>query len=319
MTKLFITALCVAGMTVVFGGCDPATIAGGPNPGAEPGPQPVTTPAPSTEICDGFDNDLDGQVDEGCSCTPGTTQACFPGLPGQQAMGRCAPGEQRCEGTGEFGAWGPCSGAVTPMQETCGNNIDEDCDGADLPCPTVTPPGVDAGMPDQGPKPVCGAGQVAPCYGGPANTAGVGQCKAGQKTCDAQGQWGACQGAVLPSKEACGNGVDEDCDGKDANCPVVTIPLFISGDCVTASCPPNAPHPVGCLINFDGGDSRGCVAHTPGSPIVYFQEGDKCGAGKLSGLLHCSQNPGPPLGLLNCPINKKTKYYPANKSGCPAT
>ena len=63
------------------------------------------------------------------------------------------------------------------------------------------------------------------------------------------------------------------------------MPLNINGDCVTASCPPNAPHPVGCNITFDGGDDRGCVAHVPGSSAVYFQEGDACLQGHLSGTL----------------------------------
>jgi hypothetical protein len=75
---------------------------------------------------------------------------------------------------------------------------------------------------------------------------------------------------------------------------------------------------VGCTINMAGGDSRGCVAND-GGPVVYFQEGDKCGAGKVTGVLYCSSQPGAPLGPANCPINKSTKYYPTNKSGCPKT
>jgi hypothetical protein len=58
--------------------------------------------------------------------------------------------------------------------------------------------------------------------------------------------------------------------------------------------------------------------NSPGGPVVYFQEGDKCGAGKVTATLLCSSQPGAPLGPANCPINKSTKYYPQNESGCPA-
>ena len=35
-------------------------------------------PAKSNEICgNSFDDDQDGQVDEGCGCKPGTTQKCL--------------------------------------------------------------------------------------------------------------------------------------------------------------------------------------------------------------------------------------------------
>jgi hypothetical protein len=70
---------------------------------------------------------------------------------------------------------------------------------------------------------------------------------------------------------------------------------------------------------MDGNDPRGCVAHAPGSPVVYFQEGDACGAGHVGGTLQCSSQPGAPLSEANCAINKQTKYYPADQSGCPDT
>lgn len=61
---------------------------------------------------------------------------------------------------------------------------------------------------------LCAPGAVEPCYDGPPNTQGVGICVGGQRTCDASGTfWGACEGSVTPSGEACGNGVDDDCDG----------------------------------------------------------------------------------------------------------
>lgn len=64
-----------------------------------------------TESCfDGLDNDCDHSVDEGCSCTPGTTTRCLPGgtIPTADI---CAWGEMTCEAVVEFGAWGECTGA----------------------------------------------------------------------------------------------------------------------------------------------------------------------------------------------------------------
>ncbi len=59
----------------------------------------------------------------------------------------------------------------------------------------------------------CTPGAVEGCYGGPAETAGVGACKAGQRSCDGFGFWGPCLGEVVPVGELCGNTVDDDCDG----------------------------------------------------------------------------------------------------------
>lgn len=100
--------------------------------GSDGQPDPVTTP----EICNnGLDDDQDGDVDENCACKAGATQACFPGTSAQQGKGICKPGTQTCSGTGEFQLWGECKGAVKPRPEICGDNIDQDCDGKDDPCP----------------------------------------------------------------------------------------------------------------------------------------------------------------------------------------
>ena len=59
----------------------------------------------------------------------------------------------------------------------------------------------------------CLEGETLPCYGGPPGTVGVGACRAGLRTCLADGRYGACVGAVLPGPETCGDSVDSDCDG----------------------------------------------------------------------------------------------------------
>jgi hypothetical protein len=58
----------------------------------------------------------------------------------------------------------------------------------------------------------CVPGAVEACYGGPSGTEGIGACKAGTKTCGADGTFGACSGAVVPASDVC-DGVDRDCDG----------------------------------------------------------------------------------------------------------
>jgi hypothetical protein len=55
------------------------------------------------------------------------------------------------------------------------------------------------------------------CYEGPLGTAGVGLCKGGLRTCNAEGTaFSACEGQVLPAAESCAAGatLDEDCDGQ---------------------------------------------------------------------------------------------------------
>ncbi|MCS6798956.1 MAG: MopE-related protein [Myxococcota bacterium] len=150
------------------------------------------------ERCNGVDDDGDGRVDEGCGCSPGDEQPCYPGDPSVAGVGRCTLGTQRCLDTGaEFGSWGPCLGAEPPGVERC-NTLDDDCDGT----------------PDDGCE--CEPGERRPCYDGPAGTADVGTCRSGEQSCidaTAGGSlWGRCDGARLPSEEAC-NGADDDCDG----------------------------------------------------------------------------------------------------------
>ena len=73
---------------------------------------------PGTESCDGEDNDCDGASDND---NPDGGGACNTGL-----AGPCQPGVLTCA-NGTL----VCDGDVNPAaNETCGNNIDDDCSGA---------------------------------------------------------------------------------------------------------------------------------------------------------------------------------------------
>ena len=69
---------------------------------------------------------------------------------------------------------------------------------------------------DPGPDPMadCTPGTSAACYTGMAGTKGVGACRGGARQCDADGHWGDCDGEVVPAAEACGDSVDNDCNGE---------------------------------------------------------------------------------------------------------
>lgn len=83
------------------------------------------------DLCDGMDNDCDGIIDEGCTCTAGQTQSCFSGDPSKRKVGICRDGIQTCvvDKSTNIGTWNVCKGEIKPKSaETC-NNADDTCDG----------------------------------------------------------------------------------------------------------------------------------------------------------------------------------------------
>lgn len=147
---------------------------------------------PTKEDCDlPGDEDCDGLVDEGCPCPEGETAFCYRGNIETSQYKPCQPGKQICT---KEGVWSSiCEGQSLPKKETC-NGIDDDCNGQiDDNC-------------------ACKPGEEKSCYTGPIETVNQGVCQRGTMTCQEDGTWGSCVGAVAPTQELC-NQKDDDCDG----------------------------------------------------------------------------------------------------------
>ncbi|RMG11266.1 MAG: hypothetical protein D6729_18265 [Deltaproteobacteria bacterium] len=142
---------------------------------------------PENEICgNGLDDTGEGIIDEGCACTPGSTQACWPGPYRRRGIGQCRDGQQACRDYGEFYGWGPCEGAVLPAGEIPGNGIDEDCDGQDGTTQCSDQPEI------------CDNNTDDDCDG--LADCSDPDCRASCPSCD-------------PVESVCSGAIDEDCDG----------------------------------------------------------------------------------------------------------
>jgi hypothetical protein len=148
---------------------------------------------PGNEVCDGQDNDCDGQVDEGFQLG----DACTVGV------GACAAsGVVSCDAGG-----GAACDAVPgqPAAEVCGNSLDEDCDGT-----------LDNGCGQGG----TGGGQGG--TGGDAMTSGTGQGGAGGGAMTSGTGQGASGGAATTGSGDGGNATGASTGGAGNNGPGAT-------------------------------------------------------------------------------------------------
>jgi MYXO-CTERM domain-containing protein len=183
---------------------------------------------PVSEICNGKDDDCDGQTDEGVqnTCTNYTTCATFQtcaacaltptevcnlkdddcdgtvdnitGKPCGTDAGECKKGVTACDATGKE----ICSGGVGPTAETC-NGKDDDCNGK-----------IDDNATDPTLGQACGT-NVGECQ------QGTFQCVAGQIKC---------VGGIGPQPEIC-DGKDNNCDGTADNGITATACGSDVGEC----------------------------------------------------------------------------------------
>ncbi len=268
------------------------------------------------EVCDGFDNDCDGEVDEE-----------LPEL--TCGVGACARTAPSCV----MGAAGTCTAGL-PVDETC-NDVDDDCDGE-----------TDEGLGST----ACGVGacarETANCVDGALVTCEPGApaaetCNGVDDDCDGEADEelfgvscgvGACYRVVdlcgdvtacvpgLPAHEVC-NGLDDDCDGDidEGRCvpPVVACPGPLAtrvGDPidfmaeVIRAVDPTAESwaieagPTGTMSLLDAVDRRatGLTPDAPGEYRLRFCATDGDGlescCDTVITVTDCTMPPAPPVG-----------------------
>ncbi|HUJ59878.1 MAG TPA: MopE-related protein [Kofleriaceae bacterium] len=189
---------------------------------------------PTTEICNGIDDDCDGIVDEdlteacsnitgnGCA-TPPCPATNNPGDPANNPIPQnvCHPGTTTCVD----GSYGACTGEVEPSPEIC-NGLDDDCDNV-----------IDEDTGGGSCNATCGIGTIL-CAGAPNDPSCCqpGTCLPGQNQCGTL----YCSSTSATGDYTC-NKIDDDCDGKvDED--------WVCGDPTNQSTPPapcDCPAPPG--------------------------------------------------------------------------
>lgn len=133
----------------------------------------------------------------------------------------------------------------------------------------LPPTGGDGDGPDTCADCECEPDQVETCYSGPEDTAGVGICLSGMRTCAPSGlTWGTCEGEVVPRGEDCfSEDIDEDCDGSTPACTELWSRSF--GDEFSQSVRSVAVDPEGNV--YLAGDFEGVVSFG-GDPLVSVED-----------------------------------------------
>ncbi len=197
------------------------------------------------EICDGGDNDCDGQIDEGFTYAYGQTQVALKASCDGDDVDRCADGQVVCAG-----GVAVCDDDGTSKQEMC-NGIDDDCDGAVDELWTAV------------------AG-VAPFLGDSCDGSNDSDlCKNGRVECDFDFAGSYCHETSPGIVETC-NHADDDCDGATdedfgvglactvgiGRCANTGVVQCVSGGAVGCSVAPLGAAPEICNALDDDCDGR---------------------------------------------------------------
>ena len=297
---------------------------------------------PSTETCDGADNDCDGAVDEPLTlgeltectdeCGNAGLNVCLEGAMECFGTPECPPSEGEAESESESESESEGEPPCVPSDETC-NGSDDDCDGTvdeDLPTITCglgvcmhTVPGCVAGAPNSC-NPFDGSSPEA-CNGLDDNCDGVedegcdcltgqtrqcgtdtGACAVGVETCDILGNWGVCTDNIGPVTEVCSDAVDNNCDGAtDEGC----APPLATCDCTDGDGDlhyPTTCADTDCALRDDCDDAV-AVVH-PGLTETCDGLDNDCNALADDG-----------LGTVSCGVGACSRSVSACASGVPAT
>ncbi|MCC6558308.1 MAG: hypothetical protein IT372_35655 [Polyangiaceae bacterium] len=132
------------------------------------------------------------------------------------------------------------------------------------------------------------------CYSGPPDTAGVGECREGTRTCEADlAGWGGCTGEVLPKVERCDQPKDENCDSfecivwatafeQDHSAEVADIASDSEGNALLAGYFGGTIRFGDQIFSAAGSTDAFLVKVTPkGAPVWAMQFGDLSGDGAL--------------------------------------
>ncbi len=248
------------------------------------------------EICgNGYDDDDNGMIDDGCNCAVGTARACWLGPPAMRGVGACHDGVQNCNSDGTSATWGACNNDQMPGREVLSNGSDDDCDGT-----VDEPDGICLARSNSETGIDCGNGLDDDC-----DT---------RIDCDDPGCAGEarCPGGCATRETVCWGGIDDDCDTRidcnDTDC--ATDPSCQTGPCPAGQTPTYRQRNLG---SYGGGSSIAAGDGLPRMPMTC--ETGNCGQGEVAVVLIGQSRicvPPPP----SCPMGQSPTYIASGRWRC---